>query len=158
MTTKMKLSDSVNKLIADEWIAEFTYDMQSVVCEGAGFDAVSKRLAEMSKDEKEHRQKLVTWMQSKGFSIITNPIVLMRECNPSGRFNDFTDPIDTLDCVKRGIKSEINAKNMYLLYYKAVKEQYPDLAHLYMEIANEENEHRVELEDLLHMIEHTEQK
>lgn len=151
---KMKLSESVNKLIADEWIAEYTYDMQSLVCEGAGFDAVSKRLAEMANDEKEHRKKLVTWMQSKGFPIITNPVVMMRECNPSGRFVDFKDPIETLECVKRGIKAEINAKNMYLLYYKAVKDQYPDLAYLYMEIANEENEHRVELEDLLAMIEH----
>ena len=153
--TKMKLSQSVNKLIADEWIASHTYFFQSLVCEGAGFSNVASRLEEMSWDETKHMKKLITWMQSKSFSVITNPLVMMRECNPSGKFQDFSDPIDTLECVKRGIKSEINAKNMYLLYYKAVKDQYPDLAHLYMEIANEENEHRVELEDLLHMIEHS---
>lgn len=156
-TTKMKLSQSVNKLIADEWVARHSYEFQSIVCEGAGFDAVSKRLLEMSLDEGKHMMKLITWMQSKGYPVITNPLVMMREANPSGRFVDFSDPIDTLECVKRGITGEINAKNMYLLYYKAVKDQYPDLAHLYMDIANEENEHRVELEDLLHMIEHNNQ-
>lgn len=153
-TMQMKLSQSVNKLIADEWIARHTYEFQYKVCQGAGFDAVSKRLEELAYDEMKHMNKLITWMQSKEFPVITNPLVLMRECNPSGRFVDFSDPIDTLDCVKRGIKAEINAKNMYLLYYKAVKDQYPDLAYLYMQIANEENEHRVQLEDLLHMIEH----
>lgn len=153
-TMQMKLSQSVNKLIADEWIAHHTYDFQSKVCQGAGFDAVSKRLYELGYDEMKHLDKLIKWMQSKEFPVITNPLVLMRECNPSGRFVDFSDPIDTLECVKRGIKAEINAKNMYLLYYKAVKEQYPDLGYLYMQIANEENEHRVQLEDLLHMIEH----
>lgn len=155
---QMKVSQLVNKLIADEWIAEFSYDMQSKVCEGAGFDAVSKRLAEMAQDEKDHRDKLITWMQSKSFPVLTNPLVMMRECNPSGRFNDFQDPIDTLECIKRGIKAEINAKNCYLMYYKAVKDKFPDLAHEFMDIANEENEHRVELTDLLHMIEHSEQK
>lgn len=153
-TMQMKLSQSVNKLIADEWIARHTYEFQCRVCQGVGFDAVSRRLEELAYDEMKHMNKLITWMQSKEFPVITNPLVLMRECNPSGRFVDFSDPIDTLDCVKRGIKAEINAKNMYLLYYKAVKDQYPDLGYLYMQIANEENEHRVQLEDLLHMIEH----
>jgi len=155
---QMKVSQIVNKLIADEWVARHTYEFQSRVCEGAAFDAVSKRLAEMADDEGKHMEKLITWMQSKSFPTITNPLVLMRETNPSGRFNDFQDPVDTLECVKRGIKGEMNAKNCYLIYYKAVKDKFPDLAHLFMEIANEEGEHKVELNDLLSMLEHGNQE
>lgn len=149
---QMKVSQLVNKLIADEWVARHTYEFQAHVCEGAAFDAVSKRLAEMARDEGKHMRKLIIWMQSKGFSIITNPLVLMRETNPSGRFLDFQDPIDTAECISRGIKSEMNAKNCYLIYHKAVKDKFPDLAHIFMEIANEEAEHKVELNDLLSMI------
>lgn len=148
---QMKVSQIVNKLIADEWIARHTYEFQAYVCEGAAFDAVSKRLKEMAEDEGRHMEKLIVWMQSRGFEIITNPLVMMREANPSGRFVDFRDPIDTRDCVERAIKSEMNAKNCYLIYHNAVKDKFPDLAHIFMEIANEEAEHKVELMDLLSM-------
>jgi len=157
-SVQMKVSQLVNKLIADEWIARHSYEFQSKVCQGAAYDAVSKRLAELATDEGKHMDKLITWMQSKQFPVITNPLVLMRECNPSGRFTDFSDPIDTLECVKRGIKAEMNAKNCYLMYWKAVKDKFPDLAYLFMEIANEEGEHKVELNDILSMIEHHEQQ
>lgn len=155
---QMKVSQLVNKLIADEWIARHTYEFQSKVCQGAAFDAVSKRLAEMAQDEGKHMDQLITWMQSREFPIITNPLVMMRECNPSGRFLDFQDPVDTLDCVKKGIKAEMNAKNCYLIYYKGVKDKFPDLAHIFMDIANEEGEHKVELNDLLAQIEHGNQQ
>lgn len=155
-SVQMKVSQLVNKLIADEWIARHTYEFQSKVCEGASFDAVSKRLAEMAADEGKHMDKLITWMQSKGFSVITNPLVMMREADASGRFVDFQDPVDTKVCVERGITSERNAKNCYLIYYKAVKDKFPDLAHIFMEIANEEGEHKVELSDLLAEIDHFE--
>lgn len=152
MGIKMRLSESVNKLIADEWIAEYTYENQSYLCKGAAFDAVSSRLEEMAKDEKKHKQWLIEWMQSQDLPVIINPVQLLKLCNPACRYEDFDDPIDTLECIRRGIKAEINAKNMYVIYYNAVKDMYPDLANLYMEIAREENEHKVELTDLLGQI------
>ena len=39
------------------------------------------------------RDKLITWMQSKSFPVLTNPLVMMRECNPSGRFSLPVDKI-----------------------------------------------------------------
>lgn len=152
MGVKMRLSESVNKLIADEWIAEYTYENQSYLCRGAAFDAVADRLEEMAKDERKHKQWLIEWMQSKEFPVVVNPLTLLKMCNAPCRYEDFEDGISTLGCVTRGIKAEINAKNMYLIYYKAIKDTYPDLANLYMEIAREENEHRVELTDLLGQI------
>ena len=55
---QMKVSQVDNKLIADEWVAQHTYDFQAQVCHGAAFDAVSKRLSEMAEDERKHRQLL----------------------------------------------------------------------------------------------------
>lgn len=152
MGIKMRLSESVNKLIADEWIAEYTYENQAYLCKGAAFDAVSSRLEEMAKDEKKHKEWLIQWMQSQDLPVIINPVQLLKICNPACRYHDFDDGISTLECIQRGIEAEINAKNMYIIYYNAVKDMYPDLANLYMEIAREENEHKVELTDLLGQI------
>jgi rubrerythrin len=77
---------------------------------------------------------------------------MLGNCNPSGRFQPFTDPIQTIDALKQQIKSEINAKNMYTLYHQAVQSLYPDLAFKFMHIANEEARHKVQLEDLLSQV------
>jgi len=151
-TIKMTVKDIVNKLIADEWIAEFTYCHVAYVLKGTALDTAVKLFKHIAEEEKEHKEELITWMQSKNYPVILNPVQMLGNCNPSGKFNPFSDPTTTLDAVKNQIKSEINAKNMYTLYYKAVKDLYPDLAFKFMHIANEEAEHRVELEDLLSQI------
>lgn len=151
-TVKMTVKDIVNKLIADEWIAEFTYDHMAYVLKGTSRDSVERGFREIAKQEREHKEELIQWMQSKNYPVILNPVQMLGNCNPSGRFQPFTDPIQTLEALKRQIKSEINAKNMYTLYHKAVKDLYPDLAFRFMHIANEEADHRVELEDLLSQV------
>lgn len=148
-TVKMRVSDIVNKLIADEWIAEYTYCHMSYVLKGTSRDSVEKRFKEIAQDECKHKEELIQWMQSKNFPVILNPVQMLGNCNPSGKFIPFQDPTQTIDAVKQNIKAEINAKNMYTLYYKAVLGPFPDLAFKFMKIANEEGEHRVELEDLL---------
>jgi len=151
-TVKMKVSDIVNKLIADEWIAEFTYKHMSYVLKGTAQDSVKRGFEHIADEECEHKKELITWMQSKGFPVVLNPVQMLGNCDPSGKFIPFQDPCMTMDALKQNIKAEINARNMYVLYYDAVKEVYPDLAFLFMHIANEESEHRVELEDLLSQI------
>lgn len=149
---KMTIQEIVNKLIADEWISEFTYEHIAHVLKGTALESVSKKFEDIAEDEKEHKEELITWMKSKNYSVVLNPVQMLGNCNASCRFEPFTDPVQTMDALKRQIKSEINAKNMYLLYHKAVKDLYPDLAYQFMHIANEENEHRVDLEDLLSQV------
>jgi len=151
-TVKMTVKDIVNKLIADEWIAEFTYCHMAYVLKGTARDSVEKQFKHISEEECHHKEELITWMQSKNYPVILNPVQMLGNCNPSGKFNPFQDPTQTIDALKAQIKAEINAKNMYTLYYKAVKGPYPDLAFKFMHIANEEAEHRVELEDLLSQV------
>lgn len=151
-TVKMTVKEIVNKLIADEWIAEFTYRHMAYVLKGASRDAIEREFLKISKDECEHKEELITWMQSKNYPVILNPVQMLGNCNPSGRFIPFNDPCMTMDAVKQQIKAEINAKNMYTLYHKAVNSLYPDLGFMFMHIANEENEHRVKLEDLLSQV------
>lgn len=151
-TIKMTVKDIVNKLIADEWIAEFTYKHMAYVLKGTSRDAVENRFKEMANDECKHKEELITWMQSKNYPVVLNPVQMLGNCDPAGKFVPFQDPIQTIDALKQNIKAEINAKNLYTLYYKAVNQLYPDLAFKFMKIANEEAEHRVELEDLLSQV------
>lgn len=151
-TVKMTVKEIVNKLIADEWIAEFTYRHMAYVLKGASRDAIEREFIKISKEECEHKEELITWMQSKNYPVILNPVQMLGNCNPSGRFIPFNDPCTTMDAVKQQIKAEINAKNMYTLYHQAVNTLYPDLGFTFMHIANEENEHRVKLEDLLSQV------
>jgi rubrerythrin len=151
-TVKMTVKDIVNKLIADEWIAEFTYEHMAYVLKGTARDSVERGFREIAKQEREHKQELIEWMQSKNYPVILNPVQMLGNCNPSGRFQPFTDPIQTMDALKLQIKSEINAKNMYTLYHQAVQSLYPDLAFKFMHIANEEASHKVQLEDLLSQV------
>lgn len=151
-TVKMTVKDIVNKLIADEWIAEFTYCHMAYVLKGTAMDSVQRGFRHIAEEEKHHKEELITWMQSKGYPVVLNPVQMLGNCNPSGKFNPFQDPTQTVDALKVQIKAEINAKNMYTLYYSAVKNLYPDLAFKFMHIANEEAEHRVELEDLLSQV------
>ena len=149
---KMTVQDIVNKLIADEWIAEFTYCHMAYVLKGTARDSVERGFKHIAEEECKHKEDLIMWMQSKNYPVILNPVQMLGGCNPSGKFTPFQDPIQTMEALKRQIKSEINAKNMYTLYYKAVKDLYPDLAFKFMKIANDEAEHRVELEDLLSQV------
>jgi ferritin len=151
-TVKMTVKDIVNKLIADEWIAEFTYEHMAYVLKGTSRDSIEDEFLKIAKEEKEHKEELIQWMQSKNYPVILNPVQMLGICNPSGRFQPFTDPVQTIDALKRQIKSEINAKNMYTLYHQAVKDLYPDLAFRLMHIANEEANHKVQLEDLLSQV------
>ena len=151
-TVKMTAQQIVNKLIADEWIAEFTYDNMIHCIKGPARDATERLFNHLSCEERNHKKELITWMQAKGYPVNLNPTQMLSGCNPSGRFVPFTDPITTRDAIKQNITSEINAKNMYTLYYKAVEQLYPDLAFKFMKIANDETEHRVELEDLFSQV------
>ena len=50
-TIQMTAKDIVNKLIADEWIAEFTYKHMAYVLKGATRDSIEREFKKISKDE-----------------------------------------------------------------------------------------------------------
>lgn len=145
----MLLSKSINRLIADEWIAEYTYQTQAYLLEPILNKSVYNRLIELSGDERKHTRWLLSYANNHNLKIDINPTYLLNNCNRPCRFIDFDNTLTQLECLKRGIESEINAENMYHIYYSYIKKSHPNLGDLYMKIANEENEHKSELKELL---------
>lgn len=148
----MLLSKSINRLIADEWIAEYSYQTQAYLLEKILEKSVYSRLLELSNDEKKHRRWLIDYANNHNLKIDINPTYLLDNCNRPCRYIPFDQSLGQIECIKRGIESEINAKNMYHIYYSYIKKSHPALCQLYMKIADEEEEHKVELTELLNQL------
>ena len=65
----MLLSKSINRLIADEWIAEYSYQTQAYLLEKILEKSVYSRLLELSNDEKKHRRWLIDYANNHNLKI-----------------------------------------------------------------------------------------
>jgi len=147
----MKLSEVMNSLIADEWIASVKYKMLAFSCKGKAKDAVDKKLFEIADEEyNDHYTKLVTWSRNHGFKLITDPIELIRVAND--KFPEFSDGLSTKEAVDIVIKAEVGAINAYTKYIKAVNKLYPDLVAMFTELLSDEKKHKAEMTDLLSQV------
>jgi ferritin-like protein len=145
--TKEKLSEILNSVLADEVSAWWMYWFMYQVSEGASFHAISKELEEFAKDElDDHATKLITWALSNNVYLEVMPNKLLPKANCP--IEDFSCNVDTKDVVTLAILSERCAIKSYKKYYNYVRDDYPDLAHLFMEISNDEQEHLNMLLDL----------
>lgn len=147
----MKVSEIVNSLIADEWIAHNQYMLLGTLCRGPSTENVRDKLNEIADDEfKDHYFRLSAWQREHGFNVLNDPFDLLRKAND--KFIKFDDNITTDKVVSMVIASEICAIASYKKFAIAVKKLYPDLAELFLEIAKEEDTHRLDCLDLLEQI------
>lgn len=147
----MKVSEIVNSLIADEWIAHNQYITLSTLCNGPMKEQVSNLLIKLSHDEYfDHYNRLSQWQKQHNFNIMNDPFDMLRTAN--GKFIQFDDKVTTLDSLYIIVKAETGAISAYKKYAKAVSSSYPDLAEMFIEIAKEEDQHKLDALDLIEQI------
>ena len=137
---------SLNKALADEWLAYYQYWVGSKVAVGRMRGIIAEELAEHAKEELAHANKLSDRIIQLGGTPLINPDQWNKEGNCS--YDEPANP-RTKKLLEQNIKGEQCAINVYQKLLKMVEGKDAITAHLVLEILEDEVEHEEDLEAIL---------
>jgi ferritin-like protein len=139
----MNLHKILNDRLGEEFSAWYTYWFLYQVAKGKAYEFLSKTFEEHAEDElNDHAKRLITWMQANNIDVDCDLKSLVDRAKGGSAIPiDLGDGYSTEKAIKAVIKSERWAIQGYKDSYNAVKDTYPDLGQMFLEISNDEQEH-----------------
>lgn len=140
------LVKSLNKALADEWLAYYQYWVGSKIAVGRMRGIISEELAEHANEELEHANKLADRIIQLGGTPLINPEQWKKESGCG--YAEPSDP-NTKKLVEQNIKGEQCAIVFYQALLKKIEGKDAVTAHIILEILEDEVEHEEDLEAIL---------
>ncbi len=141
-----KLLESLNKALADEWLAYYQYWVGAKVVRGPMRGPVSGELMEHAGEELKHADMLVARILQLGGTPVLKPEDWYRltHCGYEAPENHAVKPV-----LEQNIKGERCAIGVYQSLLESVQGKDPVTAKMVLEILEEEIEHEDDLQSIL---------
>ncbi|MGB9680495.1 MAG: ferritin-like domain-containing protein [Thermoanaerobacteraceae bacterium] len=140
-----KIIESLNKALADEWLAYYQYWIGSKVARGPMSGAVATELSEHASEELDHAEKLTKRIIQLGGIPILKPEDWYKLTNCG---YDTPENPDVKVLLDQNIRGERCAIGVYNKMLEELKDVDPITYHIILEILEDEVEHEEDLENL----------
>jgi len=140
-----QIIESLNKALADEWLAYYQYWIGSKVARGPMSGAVAAELSEHASEELDHAEKLTKRIIQLGGTPILKPEDWYKLTNCG---YDTPENPDVKVLLDQNIRGERCAIGVYNKMLEELKDVDPITYHIILEILEDEVEHEEDLENL----------